>query len=105
MVAARLSSVTQLDKTQIPDNKVKFTTFEETTKVASPTTKEVTPAQIESKPKEVAAPGVGSELSIESLWQGLRLKKDIQLGKISEPTWKEQKHTVSKVTLPVHSKI
>lgn len=102
VVAVRLSSVTQVDKTQIPDNKVKFTTVEESTKVVSPTTKEGPPAQTESKPKEVVVPGVGSELSIESLWQGLRLKKDIQLGKISEPTWKEQKHTVSKSS--IHSR-
>ncbi|KAH9641562.1 hypothetical protein HF086_017134 [Spodoptera exigua] len=39
------------------------------------------------------------ELSIEGLLQGLRLKKDTTLGKISEPTWKEQKHTVSKSSI------
>ena len=94
MVTVRLSPSTEMDKTIITDCKLKATTVEESD------TKQVTKDLREMKPK-ATGPGMGSEmkeLTIESLWQGLRLKKDIQLGKISEPTWKEQKHTVSKVT-------
>lgn len=99
VVAGRLSPLTQVDKTSISDNKVHTTAVEETQASTKPATKELT--EIKPKPKEVVAPGVGSEakeLTFVGLWQGLRLKKDIQLGKISEPTWKEQKHTVSKVS-------
>ena len=100
VVAGRLTPLTQVDKTGIPDNKLHSTAVEEAPTSLKPATKELT--ETKPKPKEVVAPGVGSEakeLTFEGLWQGLRLKKDIQLGKISEPTWKEQKHTVSKVTL------
>lgn len=80
-----------------PTAKVKATTAEETAD-----TKVLNNEQSNTKPKEVPAPGVGSEikeLTIESLLQGLRLKKDIQLGKISEPTWKNQKPAVTKVRM------
>ncbi|XP_063897128.1 calcium-independent phospholipase A2-gamma-like [Helicoverpa armigera] len=56
--------------------------------------KAVKPAS-EPKPRE----STGSELSVEGLLQGLRLKKDTQLGKISQPTWKEQKSSVSKSSI------
>lgn len=45
---------------------------------------------------------VGSEakeITLEGLWQGLKLKKDLHFGKISEPTWKSQKPIVTKVIL------
>lgn len=102
VMSARLTPVAEAEKTAtVATDKLKASTVEETKTPAQEVSKSPSKLVAESKSKEAAAPGVGSEmkeLSMESLLQGLRLKKDTTLGKISEPTWKEQKHTVSKVT-------
>lgn len=57
---------------------------------------------VNNEVKEVKQKDVGSDvkesLTVESLWQGLKLKKDIHLGKISEPTWKSNKQIITKVS-------
>lgn len=45
---------------------------------------------------------VGSEakeITFEGLLQGLKLKKDLHFGKISEPSWKDNKPVVTKVCI------
>ncbi|GBP56386.1 Calcium-independent phospholipase A2-gamma [Eumeta japonica] len=42
------------------------------------------------------------DLSLDSLLQGLKLKKDLAFGKISEPSWKSVKPTVTKTS--IHSR-
>lgn len=100
-LSARVTNTRDLafDKLQ-NGNEVKATTVEQTESNAklSDQTKEA------NQTKE-AAPGVVSEvkeLTVEGLWRGLKLKKDNHLGKISEPTWKHNKHTVSKSS--IHSR-
>lgn len=41
---------------------------------------------------------VGSEITFDSLLQGLKLKKDLHFGKISENSWKANKPIVTKVS-------
>ncbi|CAB3226392.1 unnamed protein product [Arctia plantaginis] len=59
-----------------------------------------------SELKEVKQKDVGSDIkesmTVESLWQGLKLKKDTHLGKISEPTWKSNKQIMTKTS--IHSR-
>lgn len=106
VMSARLTPVAEAEKTAtVATDKLKASTVEETKTPAQEVSKSPSKLVPESKSKEAAAPSVGSEmkeLSMESLLQGLRLKKDTTLGKISEPTWKEQKHTVSKSS--IHSR-
>ncbi|CAH1641916.1 unnamed protein product [Spodoptera littoralis] len=108
VVSARLTPAAEAEKTAAAaTDKVKASTSEETEPKASvqEVSKSPTRQVPESKSKETGAPSMGSEmkeLSMESLLQGLRLKKDTTLGKISEPTWKEQKHSVSKSS--IHSR-
>lgn len=47
------------------------------------------------------------EITIEGLLQGLKLKKDLHFGKISEPSWKSNKPIVNKVqfTYFIYSKV
>lgn len=38
------------------------------------------------------------EITFGGIWEGLKLKKDLQLGKMSEPSWKSNKPIVTKVS-------
>lgn len=42
------------------------------------------------------------EITFEGLWQGLKLKKDLHFGKISEPSWKTNKPIITKTS--IHSR-
>lgn len=102
-VSARIAPAANVTK---EDSTVKATTIEHTdSKAVSDVQSE---AKTEQKPAANAVaptPALVSEtkeLTVESLLQGLRLKKDTHLGKISEPTWKETRPTVTKTS--IHSR-
>lgn len=44
-----------------------------------------------------SVPAHVKDISLEGLWAGLRLKKDLTLGNVSQPGWKSSKPVVTKV--------
>ncbi|RVE42891.1 hypothetical protein evm_012471 [Chilo suppressalis] len=92
---------TRLKETQkvASKNDLNATAIEET----QSETKEVTKENTEKK-EEKAVEGFSesSPISFDSLMRGLKLKKDLHFGKISEPSWKNNKPIVTKTS--IHSR-
>lgn len=97
-LTARVTGSKDLAVDKLQDgSRLKSTAVED----ANSETKVVNKEAQEVQPTE-PVPSIGTglkELTVEGLWQGLKLKKDIHLGKISEPTWKPNKHVMSKVSI------
>ncbi|XP_004933596.1 calcium-independent phospholipase A2-gamma [Bombyx mori] len=77
----------------LKDIRVKATAIEETHKTEK------------SDERQAGGLGIGSEakeITFESFLQGLKLKKDLHFGKLSEPSWKSNKPTVTKTS--IHSR-
>ncbi|CAG9792596.1 unnamed protein product [Diatraea saccharalis] len=93
---------TKLKETQketTSQNVLKATAIEE----AATETKEVAKENIErAEEKAMESFPESSPMTFESLMQGLRLKKDLHFGKISEPSWKNNKPIVTKTS--IHSR-
>ncbi|KAI8423802.1 hypothetical protein MSG28_012813 [Choristoneura fumiferana] len=100
-VTARLSTtVKEIDTTTEPKAITgNNTTLEKTVE------KEKIKTQIQDEKVTQEGLSVGSEakeITMESLWQGLKLKKDTHFGKISESGWKSNKPIVTKTS--IHSR-
>ncbi|XP_052755448.1 calcium-independent phospholipase A2-gamma-like [Galleria mellonella] len=98
-----LQGIKQIEQTENKDQYVvKSTTVEET----KPVTKDSTEKNEEKKEEKVDdGLTVGSEakeITFEGLWRGLKLKKDLTLGKMSEPSWKSNKPIITKTS--IHSR-
>ncbi|CAG9135674.1 unnamed protein product [Plutella xylostella] len=93
-----------VENKQLPSTttKVKATTVNNT---SAPTNTAVTDKdKLEEKLSQEGL-NIGSdvkEITIEGLLQGLKLKKDLHFGKISEPSWKSNKPIVNKTS--IHSR-
>ncbi|VVC86918.1 unnamed protein product [Leptidea sinapis] len=96
-VAVRLSS--SEEKQLEPKNTVKTTTIDETNKIA---TKEVKEKRDKVEDKGLTVGSEAKEITFQGLWDGLKLKKDLHFGKISEPSWKSSKPIVTKTS--IHSR-
>ncbi|XP_045455041.1 uncharacterized protein LOC123664554 [Melitaea cinxia] len=101
-VSARLSqTVDAKSLEEKPNNKVNATTIEETdSKVQKIKEKN-------DKDEKISQEGLtlgseAKEITFEGLWQGLKLKKDLHFGKISEPSWKTNKPIITKTS--IHSR-
>ncbi|XP_023935076.1 calcium-independent phospholipase A2-gamma [Bicyclus anynana] len=86
------------------DYKVHTTTVEETDKV---TDRLGVKEKIEPVEQKISQEGltVGSEakeITLEGLWEGFKLKKDLHFGKISESSWKTNKPIITKSS--IHSR-
>lgn len=95
-VTARLSTtVKEIDTTTEPKAITGSNTLQNTVE------KEKIKTQIQEEKVNQDGLSVGSEakeITMEGLWQGLKLKKDIHFGKISESGWKSNKPIVTKVS-------
>ncbi|CAH2098136.1 unnamed protein product [Euphydryas editha] len=101
-VSVRLSQTAD-SKTleQKPDNKVNATTIEETdAKVQN--VKEKNDKEEKISQEGLTLGSEAKEITFEGLWQGLKLKKDLHFGKISEPSWKTNKPVITKTS--IHSR-
>ncbi|KAL4720811.1 hypothetical protein ACJJTC_016444 [Scirpophaga incertulas] len=92
-------------KSSSTSNVLKATTIDETASkskevatVEKPKDKDIA----ESDKTKPESQSVGYDISFESIWQGLKLTKDLHFGKISEPSWKSNKPKVSKTS--IHSR-
>ncbi|CAK1547744.1 unnamed protein product [Leptosia nina] len=96
-VATRFSPTeVKVKETKAIENTVRATTVEES-KIS--TKDSVEKAEVKD------ALTVGSEakeITFEGIWEGLKLKKDLHLGKMSEPSWKSNKPIVTKTS--IHSR-
>ncbi|XP_053620383.1 calcium-independent phospholipase A2-gamma-like [Plodia interpunctella] len=104
-ISVHMSSTTAIEKPQTENqqNIVNTSTIEETAEKAI--VKEPKPQL--KKEEKLSSDGlvVGSEakdITLESLWQGLKLKKDLHFGNISQPSWKSSKPVVTKTS--IHSR-
>ncbi|XP_048004491.1 calcium-independent phospholipase A2-gamma-like [Leguminivora glycinivorella] len=98
-VTARLSTTTK----EIEPTIEKKTVTKETTARATDEKPFKIPNQDEKFPQEGLSVGSeAKEITMEGLWQGLKLKKDIHFGKISENSWKSNKPIVTKSS--IHSR-
>ncbi|KAM3958702.1 calcium-independent phospholipase A2-gamma [Aphomia sociella] len=79
---------------------VKATTVEETD--TKTTVKENNDQSEEKLSDGLIVGSEAKEITFEGLWQGLKLKKDLTLGKISEPSWKSNKPIITKTS--IHSR-
>ncbi|CAG4966175.1 unnamed protein product [Colias eurytheme] len=92
-VSSRLSQVEP--KTKAIEHTVQATTVEETEKVSK--------EKIQKDEKDALTVGSeAKEITFEGLWEGLKLKKDLHFGKMSEPSWKSNKPLVTKTS--IHSR-
>ncbi|KOB75232.1 Phospholipase [Operophtera brumata] len=103
VVSTRLSQATEEVKLN-KDSSVKNVTVQQTA-AAERTPRDTMPAEKREETERSSGsvkpvgPSVGleeREITIESLLQGLRLRKDLHFGKISEPGWKDNKPLVTK---------
>lgn len=105
VVSSRLAQSVEIKDGEIY-NKTKYgknnaTTVEETdTKVNN--TKEKSEKEDKISQEALTVGSEAKEITFEGLWQGLKLKKDLHFGKISEPTWKTNKPIVTKVLYFTH---
>lgn len=93
-VSVRLAqSVDIKNEDQKLQHKNNATTIEEThTKIKEKNEKEDKISQ-----EALTLGSEAKEITFEGLWQGLKLKKDLHFGKISEPSWKTNKPIITKV--------
>lgn len=92
----------QLNKGNTIKNASTAQPAEEQTQAAPQPAEKIEQRELSNAPnvKPPGALSVGSEakeITIEGLLQGLKLKKDLHFGKISEPGWKNNKPIVTKV--------
>ncbi|XP_047510185.1 calcium-independent phospholipase A2-gamma-like [Pieris napi] len=96
-VTQRLSQgESKANETKFIKHTVKATTIEESkigTKAKSENLEEKDALTVGSAAKEI---------TFEGIWEGIKLKKDLQLGKMSEPSWKSNKPIVTKTS--IHSR-
>ncbi|XP_045762444.1 calcium-independent phospholipase A2-gamma-like [Maniola jurtina] len=86
------------------DHKVNSTTVEETEKITDRQSGKEKNEQVEQKISQEGLT-VGSEakeITLEGLWEGFKLKKDLHFGKISESNWRTNKPIVTKSS--IHSR-
>lgn len=101
-VSARLSHTADAKSLeQKPDNKVNATTIEETDSNVQKLKEK------NNKEEKISQEGLtlgseAKEITFEGLWQGLKLKKDLHFGKISEPSWKTNRPIITKTS--IHSR-
>ncbi|XP_050356706.1 calcium-independent phospholipase A2-gamma-like [Nymphalis io] len=102
-VSARIGQTVDVKNAEqiASNNKLNATTIEETD------TKGQNVKEKNDKEEKISQEGltIGSEakeITLEGLWQGLKLKKDLHFGKISEPTWKMNKPIITKTS--IHSR-
>lgn len=103
-VSARLSqTVDAKSLEEKPNNKVNATTIEETdSKVQK--IKEKNDKEEKISQEGLTLGSEAKEITFEGLWQGLKLKKDLHFGKISEPSWKTNKPIITKVCIGLNFK-
>ncbi|CAH0714857.1 unnamed protein product, partial [Brenthis ino] len=83
------------------DSKVNATTVEETD-AKTQNTKEKSDKEDKISQEGLTVGSEAKEITFEGLWQGLKLKKDLHFGKISEPSWKTNKPIITKTS--IHSR-
>lgn len=106
-VTIRLSQIKEGTKSVYnrPEHVLNASTIEGTTKDVQ-TEKQTTIEKTEEKSQ--AGLSVGSEakeITFESFLQGLKLKKDLHFGKISEQSWKSNKPIITKVMFSIPTSI
>lgn len=101
-VSARLSHTADAKSLeQKPDNKVNATTIEETDSNVQKL-KEKNDKEEKISQEGLTLGSEAKEITFEGLWQGLKLKKDLHFGKISEPSWKTNRPIITKTS--IHSR-
>ncbi|XP_060807668.1 calcium-independent phospholipase A2-gamma [Amyelois transitella] len=108
LAARPVSKVAAIEQTETDkqQNVVHASTVEETAEKAI-TKEERKPEEKLKREEKMSDDGlvVGSEakdITLESLWQGLKLKKDLHFGNISQPSWKSSRPVVTKTS--IHSR-